>query len=373
MAVLQGVRGLLQRRGMPQLPLRPDSNKPSPEGQEGLEQYDLKELIGRGSSGRVFRAVRKADQLQVAIKLMGEEAVATHREFEIMQAISHPNLIRALDFFQYNCGAALVLTYVPGGTLTQAVKEGAGFLAEGKAKHLFRLLLEAVSYLHQHRIVHSDVKSDNVLISPDLATLHLTDFGSSRTLRAGDQPLTSTTIDFSAPEVLAGEEPTEKHDVWGAGLCLYYMLTGRLPRSIIRFTCFEDFCDAVQSSAISCSGPHWRAVSDDCKATVRYCLALEKGQRPAAMVILQMSWLRRGDEALRRASAPARPQRRVPLTSSGGEMAPEGEPGEHGAGAMSIDTGSFRNSKAVFAKLLPVRESFQLKDVNTVKASLGVS
>ena len=51
------------------------------------------------------------------------------------------------------------------------------------------------------------------------------------------------------------------------------------------------------------------------------------------MVILQMSWLRRGDEALRRASAPARPQRRVPLTSSGGEMAPEGEPGEHGAGA----------------------------------------
>lgn len=60
----------------------------------------------------------------------------------------------------------------------------------------------------------------------DLSTLHLTDFGSSRALRTGDVPVTSTTINFSAPEVLAGEIPSEKHDVWGAGLCLYFMLVG---------------------------------------------------------------------------------------------------------------------------------------------------
>ena len=72
-----------------------------------------------------------------------------------------------------------------------------------------------------------DVKSDNVLVASDLSDLHLADFGSSRALRTGDIPVTSTTINFSAPEVLAGEIPSEKHDVWGAGLCLYFMLIGR--------------------------------------------------------------------------------------------------------------------------------------------------
>ena len=131
------------------------------------EQYEVKELIGRGSSGRVFRAIRKEDKLQVAIKLMGhdvEGGTAKHRqEFEIMKGVSHPNLVAALDYFKHPSGSVLVLAYVPSITLTTAVKSRASkvnkmatFLAEGRAETLFRMLIDALSYLHSRRIIHSE-------------------------------------------------------------------------------------------------------------------------------------------------------------------------------------------------------------------------
>lgn len=388
MAVVQGgVRGLLQRRGLGQLPLtRLGSNLPPLEGsKEGLELYELKELIGRGSSGRVFRAVRKEDKLQVAIKLMGPDVdggCAKHRqEFEIMKGVCHPNLVQALDYFQHPCGSALVLSYIPSVTLTAAVRStthkhttSTTFMSEGKAKSLFRMLLDALSYLHHRRIIHSDVKSDNVLVASDLSSLHLTDFGSSRTLRTGDIPVTSTTINFSAPEVLAGEMPSEKHDVWGAGLCLYFMLLGRLPRTVTAYPGFEDFCDAVQAEAVKTSGEAWQAVSDECKAVIRHCLALDKADRPAAMVILEMSWLRRPeDRSGRRFSAPstcglkASGNETGNISSSSGDRA--GALGtieighqERKPAAVSIDVGSFRDTKHVMAKLLPIREGMHLSE-----------
>lgn len=380
MAVLQGgVRGLLQRRGLGQLPLtRLGSNLPpledSPGSRQGLEQYEVKELIGRGSSGRVFRAIRKEDKLQVAIKLMGhdvEGGTAKHRqEFEIMKGVHHPNLVAALDYFQHPSGSVLVLAYVPSITLTTAVKSTgskahkmATFFAEGRAKSLFRMLLDALSYLHSRRIVHSDVKSDNVLVAVDLSDLHLADFGSSRALRTGDIPVTSTTINFSAPEVLAGEIPSEKHDVWGAGLCLYFMLIGRLPRMVTSYSGFEDFSDAVQAEAVKTTGEGWQALSDECKAVLRHCLALDKADRPAAMVILEMSWLKCAEKATRRFSAPSCGPKAAASAPAVSETPLEPRNLKEPA-AMSIDVSSFRDTSAVFAKLLPIREGIQVSEVH---------
>lgn len=186
--------------------------------------------------------------------------------------------------------------------------------------------------------------------------------------------MTSTTINFSAPEVLAGEMPSEKHDVWGAGLCLYFMLLGRLPRTVTAYPGFEDFCDAVQAEAVKTSGEAWQAVSDECKAVIRHCLALDKADRPAAMVILEMSWLRRPeDRSGRRFSAPstcglkASGNETGNISSSSGDRA--GALGtieighqERKPAAVSIDVGSFRDTKHVMAKLLPIREGMHLSE-----------
>ena len=57
-----------------------------------------------------------------------------------------------------------------------------------------------------------------------------------------------------------------RHDVWGAGLCLFLMLAGRLPRRAAKFLDFQDFCDEVQGTSVECVGSCWQEVSENCKA-----------------------------------------------------------------------------------------------------------
>ncbi|OLP74688.1 Serine/threonine-protein kinase 36, partial [Symbiodinium microadriaticum] len=137
-------------------------------GRELEENYDLLEKIGRGSSGQVFRARRKADEKEVALKVMSAtspDVVASRRaEFEILSHLSHPNIVQGLDFFCSGSTAVIALSYHSGSTLSRAVRDSASScLMEADSKRLFRKLISAVSYLHEHRIVHRDVKADNIL------------------------------------------------------------------------------------------------------------------------------------------------------------------------------------------------------------------
>jgi len=298
---MASVKGLLARRGRPDLALQ---RTPLPSAWSDLDGYNLKELLGRGACGRVFRAVRRKDCKEVAIKISsgtGTETGTGNQEFTIMKDLAHPNLVRAFDFFEQGAFSAMVLSYHPGSNLTRTMKLGP--MSSDKAKHLSRQLLRAVDYLHWRRVVHSDVKSDNILVSDDLGSLHLTDFGASRSLQKKHLPLAIATIEFSAPEVLAGETPSEKHDIWGAGICMYLMLSGKLPRSVVSSGGYENFCQEVQSQPVLFRGAPWDSESAG-KAALQQCLALDKGHRPAAMVVLHTRWLSQEAPQSRRKSSP---------------------------------------------------------------------
>ena len=99
------------------------------------------------------------------------------------------------------------------------------------------------------------------------------------------------TIDYSAPEVLNGESPSERHDVWGAGLCLHWMLLGRLPRSASGFPSLSDFEESVRTNPVKCDGIEWTETSEDCKNIIRLCLSISMQDRPAPMVLLCLPWL----------------------------------------------------------------------------------
>ncbi|CAE7036376.1 CPK3, partial [Symbiodinium sp. KB8] len=209
-------------------------------------------------------------------------------EYQILRDLDHPNIVRALDFFCSARTAVLVLSYHPGGTLSQAIRaSGCPHFSEEVARHLCRMLFAAVDYLHQHRIVHRDVKADNILVSEDLSDLHLADFNTARSLLDGGSLTMTGTVEYSAPEVLAGESPSELHDIWGAGLCLHMMLTGALPRRSAKYPTLAAFHDAVTAKPVDCQGAEWSEVSQDAKDTVRRCLAVSKEERPAAMTVLK--------------------------------------------------------------------------------------
>ena len=254
----------------------------------GIENYVLLEKIGRGSSGQVFRARRKADEKEVALKVMSAaspDIVASRRaEFEILSHLSHPNIVQGLDFFCSDSTAVIALSYHSGSTLYRAVRDSASScLMEAYSKRLFRKLISAVSYLHEHRIVHRDVKADNILVSSDLMDLHLVDFNTARPLLEGGALTMTGTPEYAAPEVLNGESPSEQHDVWGAGLCLHWMLVGALPQRVST--------DPVVFAPVTCQGMQWEAISVECRGVVQRCLTICKHERPAALLVLQLPWV----------------------------------------------------------------------------------
>ena len=144
--------------------------------------------------------------------------------------------------------------------------------------------------------MHRDVKADNILVSYDLMDLHLLDFNTARSLTEGGSLTMTGTIDYSAPEVLNGESPSERHDVWGAGLCLHWMLLGRLPRSASGFPSLSDFEEAVRTNPVKCDGIEWTETSEDCKNIIRLCLSISMQDRPAPMVLLCLPWLQEEED-----------------------------------------------------------------------------
>lgn len=313
------------------------------------KNYEVLEMIGQGSSARVFRARRKKDGREVAMKWMeaaDEELVRNRRnEFELLRDLKHPNLVQAIEFVHLQTSVVLVLSYHPGSTLHGAVRHSLeGRFAESVAQSLFRQLVSAVVYLHAARILHRDIKPENILVSSDLETLHLTDFNASRSLREGGSLTMTGTLEYAAPEVLAGESPSEKHDVWGLGLCLHLMVIGQLPRRMHDYAKFSDFCNAVQALPVSCTGPDWKALSEECKYTVQQCLAVDKTLRPAALIIANFKWLQETERTRsRRNSLPTM-------------QAPPSSRPNH-----SIDLSSMRESMTMITKLLPVRSSHRTR------------
>lgn len=260
-------------------------------------QFDMLEELGRGSTGVVRRARKKADGKEVALKIMckadTEFQTVVRREYAVLLGIKHPHIIQAVDVFEAERTTVLVLEFFAGQSLQQAVRQAPDRrLAEEAAKELFKMLLQAVDYLHQRRIVHRDIKADNVLVAHDLTNLKLADFNTARQLTEGGALTMTGTRQYMAPETLMGEPPSESNDVWSAGLCLYLMLSGRLPQRQESFASLSEFSSAVAAHPVPLSGEHWSDITGACKDLLRVCLNPNKALRSAPMVLLEHHWFK---------------------------------------------------------------------------------
>jgi len=296
---------ILQRRKASKLSIVVPSNSAPQEGQEPrgmfsahlLRQYDILEVLGQGSAGLVHKAIHKSDKTQVAVKTMqslDEEMTAIRfQEFELLKTLRHPNIIKTYDCFVSQCQTALILEFFPGKTLSEAVKEAPGRqLSEPDAKELGRLLLRAVDYLHQRRIVHRDVKGENLLVSHDLRDLRLIDFNVARSLLQGGALTMTGTYIYAAPEVLNGESPSEKGDIWSVGVCVLLMLTGRLRYSKQASKGVEHMARTLVENPFRPEHEKLPSVSEPCKRVLCECLTNDKHLRPAAMILLMHEWFK---------------------------------------------------------------------------------
>jgi serine/threonine-protein kinase len=255
------------------------------------DRYESFTKLGEGSCAVVYRAKPLSGDQDVALKVMRmqdeERLLIAKKEFDLLTKVSHPNIIRALDFFTFPMGAVLVLEFFEGRSLEVSVLEAKGAcLGEAVARNLFLQLLQAVAHLHTHSVLHRDIKPDNILVSADMADLRLVDFNAAKNLIEGGALTMTGTVNYMSPEVLEGTSPSEASDIWAVGLCLHFMLIGSLPS--VRNGCFmagqKELCDKY--SPVRLEDPNWQEVSEVCKSMVLKCLDLNPEVRPQAQTLL---------------------------------------------------------------------------------------
>ncbi|MET0986284.1 MAG: serine/threonine-protein kinase, partial [Steroidobacteraceae bacterium] len=211
-----------------------------------LGSYRIVSEAGRGGMSQVFKAVRDDHQYeqQVAIKLLkpGLDTESVLRRFkserQILARLSHPNIAHLLDGGATEDGEPyLVMEYIEGQPIDVYCDEKQ--LGLNKRLDLFRTLCSAVHYVHQHLMVHGDLKGGNVLVT-DSGVVKLLDFGIAKLLHpvptpARDEPRATTflalTPEYASPEQVRGEPITTASDVYSLGVLLYRLLAGALPHT----------------------------------------------------------------------------------------------------------------------------------------------
>ena len=212
---------------------------------ERIGPYRLVEIMGSGGMGDVYKAVRDDDQYraEVAIKLMRADVRNPHAERrfkserQILAALDHRNIARLLDGGATPRGLPYVVMELISGVPIDRYCE-VNKLDTRSRVQLFLQVCSAVSYAHQHLVVHRDLKPGNILVTAD-GSAKLLDFGIAKLLEAdaiSDTPVDETrtqframTLEYASPEQLSGGNVTTVSDVYSLGVVLYRLLTGQSP------------------------------------------------------------------------------------------------------------------------------------------------
>lgn len=214
-------------------------------------KYLLEEPIGRGATGTVWRARQRETAgaeaavpghpgETVAIKVLKEELASDAdivmrflRERSVLLRLTHPNIVRVRDLVVEGDLLALVMDLVQGPDLHRYLRENGPFSPVGAAL-LTAQIADALAASHADGVVHRDLKPANVLLKQGGGEMHpmLTDFGIAR---LADSPGLTRTSEFVgtpayvAPESADGHPQTSAVDIYGAGILMYELVTGRPP------------------------------------------------------------------------------------------------------------------------------------------------
>ncbi len=203
------------------------------------DRYLIGDRIARGGMASVFRAVDRRLDRDVAIKVMhhglGDDQQFTDRfvrEAKSAAKLNHRNVVSVFDQGKDGDVTYLVMEYVPGRTLRDIMREESP-MPSYRALELLEQVLIALSAAHAAKIIHRDVKPENVLITPD-GEVKVADFGLARAVSAATTATGGTligTVSYLAPEIVTNDGADARSDIYACGAMLYEMLTGLKPHA----------------------------------------------------------------------------------------------------------------------------------------------
>ena len=202
--------------------------------------YNYGRLIGQGAFGKVNIGLNILTGRIVAIKSFIKDDLKNSEnmdkilyETNLMRKLNHPNITKILETFEDDKYIFIIMEYINGGNLFSFVKKRRK-LSEKISKFLFRQIIEGIQHIHSKKIVHRDIKLENILI--DLNNrIKICDFGIGVMLDSEDELIREQcgTPMYMAPEIILNSKKKGYKgypvDIWSAGICLYIMLSGTLP------------------------------------------------------------------------------------------------------------------------------------------------
>ena len=202
---------------------------------ERIGPYQIHALIGTGGMSNVYRARKDGADADIALKVLSEERVQKspvflgrfQREVSAMMALSHPHIVAIQDAGEVDGFYYLAMELMEGRSLKERTAEGP--MDAPELIRLAREISEALEYCHALGVLHRDLKPTNVFLLPD-GTAKLLDFGLAKA--AKDEPLTSVgrrigTPRYMPPEVVRGQSPDTRSELYQLGLMFYEAATGR--------------------------------------------------------------------------------------------------------------------------------------------------
>ncbi len=203
-----------------------------------LGQYELKELIGRGGMGAVYRGYQPTLDRSVAIKVMSLSVVNEpgyaerfNREAKIVASLEHPQIVPLYDYGISGDVSYVVMRLLTGGSLEDRMRRGER-LSLTEIATLLRQITAALEYAHSRGLIHRDIKPSNVMFD-GRGDAYLVDFGIAKLLQSSQVLTTHTALlgtpSYMAPEQWMDQDLTPAADQYALGILTYQLLTGELP------------------------------------------------------------------------------------------------------------------------------------------------
>lgn len=213
-------------------------------GRVFADKFCLREKIGSGANGSVYRADQTSLGRTVAVKVMNPEIARDprfirkfHDEARAASRLNHPNVVSVIDFGETSDGLFyLVMEFLHGVTLTDVMRQER--LSIDRIADIITQILSALEEAHEGGVVHADLKTDNTMVERrrggwDL--VKVVDFGIARLTGKIDEDDSESddsvfgTPEYMAPEIIRGDESTPATDIYAVGIMLYELLVGKTP------------------------------------------------------------------------------------------------------------------------------------------------